>query len=409
MSTKHRNRYQTMSRSVSKLKIIAFNPNSIGKNPKRSEVFYSLKEKDADIVLFSDTRIGKDMEALVKAEWEGQAHFAGYSSQSRGVAMFFKKDLPVRVLEDSILKDPSGNFVVLNFIYETYTITLGCIYGPNHDDLDFYNNIVYPKVEECQQESDFILIGGDWNISLNQQLDTYGYTADNNEKARISVLEHMERSAYLDIFREIYPSKKRFTWRQFGGKKRSRLDFFLISSTLLPFIERTDISPGILSDHSIINIDIDFSKFKRGKGFFKFNNSLAKDPEYVELICHTIKQTTLLYAEDIYDENFLQNATPEQLQELILTINPQLFLETLLLEIRGKTIGYCAWKKKSKQEAQKLAFHKLEVAEMVSDEHPTDEDLRKQLQQAKEEVEIFIEEDNQAAQCRARLRWKIKG
>ena len=69
-------------------------------------------------------------------------------------------------------------------------------------------------------------------------------------------------------------------------------------------------------------MDIDFSKFRRGKGFFKFNNSLVKDPEYIKLIHDTIKKTTVFYAEDIYDTTFLANATPEQLQQLILTLNP---------------------------------------------------------------------------------------
>ena len=121
----------------------------------------------------------------------------------------------------------------------------------------------------------------------------------------------MENNGLLDIFRELYPNKKRFSWRQFGGIKCARLDFFLISSTLLPFIENTDILPGIASDHSIASLDIDFSKFKRGKGFFKFNNSLLKDTEYIKLVNDAIRDVSALYAEDIYDSNFLKLATPE--------------------------------------------------------------------------------------------------
>ena len=167
----------------------------------------------------------------------------------------------------------------------------------------------------------------------------------------------MENLGLIDVFREFNQNKKRFSWRQFGGIKRARLDFFLVSATLLPFVENTDIIPGISSDHSIISLDIDFSKFQRGRGFFKFNNSLCKDADYVNLILEAIKNVTILYAEDIYDTNFLKSASPEELQNVICTIDPQLFLESLLLEIRGKTISYCAWKKKSKNAAQNLAIH----------------------------------------------------
>ena len=100
--------------SVSRLRLLTFNPNSIGKNPKRAQIFEFLKKKDADIVFISDSRICKDIEPIVKAEWGGQAIFGSFTSQSRGVAVFLKKDVAIEVIENSIFRDPSGNFVVLN-------------------------------------------------------------------------------------------------------------------------------------------------------------------------------------------------------------------------------------------------------------------------------------------------------
>ena len=156
-------------------------------------------------------------------------------------------------------------------------------------------------------------------------------------------------------------------------------------------------------------MEIDFSKFQRGRGFFKFNTSLLKEPEYVILINETIRETASRYAEDIYDTDFLKIATPEQLQELSYTINPQLLLETLLLEIRGKTIEYSARLKKSKNEAQKLAIHRLEVLETTSDSEPLNHALKVELERAKKIVEDFIKIDNEGAQCRARTKWRVEG
>ena len=137
----------------------------------------------------------------------------------------------------------------------------------------------------------------------------------------------MDNLGLIDVFRTLHPYSKRYSWRQFGGNKRARLDFFLISATLLPFVENADILPGINSDHSMPVLGIDFSRFQRGRGFFKFNNTLINDPEYVKIVTDSIKAVTIQYAEDIYDRNFLENASPEQLQSTILTINQQLFLE----------------------------------------------------------------------------------
>ena len=58
-------------KSVSKIRLISFNANSIGKNPKRSQVFCYLRKKRPDILIVVDTRLSKDVENIVKAEWGG--------------------------------------------------------------------------------------------------------------------------------------------------------------------------------------------------------------------------------------------------------------------------------------------------------------------------------------------------
>ena len=51
-----------------------------------------------------------------------------------------------------------------------------------------------------------------------------------------------------------------------------------------------------LSDHSPILLEIDFTKFERGRGFWKFNTSLLKDIAYVNIVNETIKRVTCQYA-----------------------------------------------------------------------------------------------------------------
>ena len=120
----------------------------------------------------------------MRAEWGGKANFASYTSQARGVAIFFNKNLALDIIENSIYNDNSGNFTVMNIKYENFIITLACIYGPNHDDPDFFENVVFKETETCQLTSDFTVLGGDWNISLSQDLDTFGYTTENNINAK---------------------------------------------------------------------------------------------------------------------------------------------------------------------------------------------------------------------------------
>ena len=122
---------------------MSFNPNSIGKNPKRSKIIQALRKKNANIILLSDTRLSKEVEPTVKAEWGGKANFSSYTSQARGVAILFAKDLAIDIIDDTIYNDKTGNFTVLNIRYETFIITLAYIYGPNSDDPNFFSNVVF--------------------------------------------------------------------------------------------------------------------------------------------------------------------------------------------------------------------------------------------------------------------------
>ena len=77
--------------SASKFRIVGFNANSIGRNPKRGKVFHFLEKKNPDFLFIFDTRISKSLENSIREEWGGQCVFNSFSSQSRGVALFLKK------------------------------------------------------------------------------------------------------------------------------------------------------------------------------------------------------------------------------------------------------------------------------------------------------------------------------
>ena len=175
----------------------------------------------------------------------------------------------------------------------------------------------------------------------------------------------MQNYNLVDIWRELHPDERIFTWHKYNENEMSRLDFFLVSSSLLPFIQKAKIVPSFCSDHSGITLEIDFTKFKRGRGFWKFNCSLLKDHIYVEKIKSTIKRVVAQYAIVNNDDNFFVNATaqqllnfyssstPDSLQALNLKINPQSFLDVLLLEIRRETIAFSSVKKRERQAQEK--------------------------------------------------------
>ena len=149
----------------------------------------------------------------------------------------------------------------------------------------------------------------------------------------------------MDPFRELYEFEKKYIWRNPNPLKQARLD----TQNFMPSILSHIILPSYRSEHSTIVIAFQINDIKRGRGLWKFNNSLLKDNDYVKEVKNCIQNFKQQYMIPVYNlEYILSNEN-----DLQLTISYQLFLETLLMEIHGKTISYSSYKKKKKKKQTK--------------------------------------------------------
>ena len=162
-----------------------------------------------------------------------------------------------------------------------------------------------------------------------------------------------------DIYRDLHPNTKRFTWRRRNPVKQARLDLFLASSNILDIINTCEIRASYRSDHSMIELDLTINKFKQGKGLWKFNNSLLECPKYVNLINSIIEEEKLKYAIPVYNLHNLKN----NFTNFEMTIDHDLFLETLLLQIRGETIKFATAQKSKMSKVEKQLISDIELLE----------------------------------------------
>lgn len=273
---------------------------------------------------------------MIRNEWGYECYFNSYKSNSRGVAILINNNFEIKIKKEK--KDLTGNILALDIELDYTNITLINIYGPNED-----NPVFYDTISEIIDNfgNDHIILCGDFNLVLNPVLDyDVNYRQINNPKAREKVLEHIETYGLVDIFREHHEDIKRYTWRKHNPLKQARLDFFLVSENLLSSSISSNIEPGYRSDHSNPKIVLKLNKFKKGKGLWKMNNSLLHDKEYLDLINKYIVDIKLQYSLPVYNPEYM-NTIPDSVIEF--TISDQLFLEILLLEIRGKTISYSSF------------------------------------------------------------------
>lgn len=73
------------------LKILTVNCQGLGEYKKRSDVLNYLKDKNHNIYFLQDTHFTCDEEQNIQIFWGGKIYFGSFRSNSRGVAILFKK------------------------------------------------------------------------------------------------------------------------------------------------------------------------------------------------------------------------------------------------------------------------------------------------------------------------------
>ena len=155
-----------------------------------------------------------------------------------------------------------------------------------------------------------------------------------------------------DVFREINPKRKRYSWTKKTPIKQAKLDFFLVLESLIPSTLSVEYENSYRSDHSPVLLSLKINNFVKGTGFWKFNNSLLTDKEYVELI----KKIVEVKAQDACPVYKFENIKSVENTSLCFTISDQLLLDILLTEIRGKTISYSTYKKKENDRKRNITW-----------------------------------------------------
>ena len=333
------------------VKIATVNCQGLATPQKRLDVLNYYKNKGYSIVCLQDTHFTHELQPYIEAQWGFKRVFSSYKSNSRGVSILFNNNFEFKIHKEK--GDSEGNLVALDITVEDNRLTLINVYGPNTDCSDFYEKV---RDTFLEFDNEFFILCGDLNLALNPAVDTYNYKNINNPKAREKLLEIMEDLHIIDYYRVLNPDKLVYTWRK---KKnpciQGRLDYILISEGLSNSVESYTIKPGYRSDHSIVVLELKFNSFIKGRGLWKFNNTLLYDKTYVEKVKQTIQNVRCRY---------VQNAvSSEDEYNFCDSMDDSTFLEALLLEIRGITISYSSFKKKERNQLENSLIDEIEKLE----------------------------------------------
>ena len=247
--------------------------NTSTKNEVTYKKLIAVTSNKDDIIFMSDLRLNSKKNKTVVHDVEKICFGLGYNSHlhstlpSRGVGILIKKEIDCTI-KNTICDTINDNFILLSIQIGKCNITIGSIYGPNHDDeSDMYDRLTN-NITAMGNEN--VILGGDWNATwdnsrADKNLDVLNMTAIPSYIRSNAVLKMSGKLKLTDPYRIFYPDRRDFTFipSAVGQNNRSRLDFFLVSESVSDKLVNCTIpnsTNGKIFDHKQI-----FLSFKRDK------------------------------------------------------------------------------------------------------------------------------------------------
>ena len=258
---------------------------------KRTDVLDFLKNNiHSNIFCLQDTHWTDKDEKQIRNIWNNPLIIHGLRTNARGVSILLKNNFEFKIINS--FKDTTGNLILIDLLIgNEFSIRLINIYAPNIDTPQFFE---YVETLLVNHSNDYTVLCGYFNLVLDQNMDSMNYNKINNPRSKDFVLKMINNNNLIDAFRKCNPDQKRYTWRRRNPIRQARLDYFLVTDTLCDIISKAKIIPGYRTDHSIIQLNLVLNHFKRGRGTWKFNCSLLKSQEYVQLINEAITDEKIL-------------------------------------------------------------------------------------------------------------------
>ena len=267
------------------LNFTSINIRGLGGKQKSKSVLNWLQSNSKGVTFLQETHSDENLANKWRNYWKGSIYCAHGNTNSKGVAILFHPSMSHELLDKQ--DDKNGRYLIIRVkILEEIFVFANCYLPTKNNEreqcavlrevIDVLNNFA----------NDTLIIGGDFNVTLNPFLEKSGGKIDANESKQF----RLEMNALLlsfkveDIIRNAFPDENLFTWHNKTKGISSRLDYWFISENLLNRVTHCKIRSALYTDHDLVffSLQSPMPIVHRGPGYWKFNASYISNPEYVE-------------------------------------------------------------------------------------------------------------------------------
>ena len=365
------------------IKTVTLNVRGLNRSTKRRSIFRWLHSQKAHFYFLQETYSDEKSKAFWEAEWGGKIFCSHGTKHSKGVMILPNPKYDIEVTK--VEKDNNGRLIVLVTKMNDANLVLMNLYSPNDisQQVQFFDKVMN-KLSNYAGEN--IIVGGDFNCALTESDKIGGKPVENKKRVRDKITQLCDLYDLQDIWREMNPKKKQFTWRDKAYKVQCRLDYFLASQNLANLTKECSIVHAPGSDHCAVKLFIqsDSLNKKAGPGFWKFNSSLLEDEDYINEFKANIEnyRNKYLYLDD-----------------------KGLRWDLMKMEIRGFTIAYAKRKAKKKRNEEKKLEEQLNELLGQSAQCKTNPHLRTKIQSIQMRLKRITDQKVKGAILRSKARW----
>lgn len=277
--------------------ICSFNCNGLKSINNFEKCMSLIDDRKFGIVFLQETFWNDDYIEGIKHLYDGDIYYSNGLNNRQGVAILVKNCFKNRV--NFVHKDNEGRFIHVEYEENNILFNFISIYAPN---INGDRVIFFEYVEKYIHSLENVIMGGDFNTTLCS-LDRGSKTKHIVDEPCRNLFDIIENNHLYDVWRTRNMHSRIFSWKRVTNDnlQQSRIDYFLISSSLSSFVQNIYYNVTSLSDHSLVVMHLNCCNIERGPGLWILNNTLLNNEDYVKRVKEMIivEKESELYTRDI--------------------------------------------------------------------------------------------------------------
>lgn len=287
---------------MAKLTILSWNLRGLNTDLKIASSLDIISRKGADIAMFQETHVVEKDICKVKDNNYRVVASSSANNKAKGVIILMRNSLKFHIVDKG--NDQDGRIAYLKGNFAGEKIAFITCYAPNSYEPAFFCFLskIITKMTGYQ-----IILGGDMNAVLDPLLDRSTCT-QSTSSANSALKKLISNFSLVDIWRLQHHTRREYTFFSARHQTFSRIDYILISSGMVPFVQKAEIQYMSMSDHHANLCRFVFPNVSIRASRWRFNLTLLQNKEYSDQFKAGFFEFMLINKNSVKDIRFLWSA-----------------------------------------------------------------------------------------------------